>query len=254
MPDTSAVRTDCGSFRQAVSATSALRRSRRHATPHRDSPRWPPVCSSRPSSRPPPRPSAAPRRDGRGTTTYLVVLQEGVTGSAAAALVEAAGGTVVSDLSRKIGVLTATSAVPGLRRRPAGLDAGGGPPARTWRWRPRPCRAAGPSAPATRSRTQQWDMQQIRTEAGARRAGGLTAGRRRHPGQRDRRLAHRLPRGGGPAATSTARADATSSCPACISPLGTPAPCVDNQFHGTHVAGTVAARAERQGSSASRRT
>jgi subtilisin family serine protease len=32
-----------------------------------------------------------------------------------------------------------------------------------------------------------------------------------------------------------------------ISPLGTPFPCVDNQFHGTHVAGTVAAQANGAG-------
>ncbi len=32
-----------------------------------------------------------------------------------------------------------------------------------------------------------------------------------------------------------------------ISPLGTPDPCLDNQFHGTHVAGTVGARANGRG-------
>ena len=179
--------------------------------------------------------SAAPAATA-GTTTYLVVLQEGVTGSAATALVEAAGGSVVSDLTGQIGVVVATSSVPAfdaaLRASSLVVDAG-----ENLRFQGVP--GGGPQRSADIGEDLQWDMQQIRTdEAHAVQAGsprvdvgildsGIDGSTDHVDLARQRRL----------------RARTRLRPSAGISPLGTPEPCVDNQFHGTHVAGTVAAAA-----------
>ena len=74
---------------------------------------------------------AAPAATGE-LTSYLVVFDTGVTGTVARQLVTAAGGTVASDLTDQIGVVVATSAVPGFDAtlRASGLveDAGERPP------------------------------------------------------------------------------------------------------------------------------
>jgi subtilisin family serine protease len=169
-----------------------------------------------------------------GATTYLVVLQEGVTGTATAALVEATGGSVVSDLTGQIGVVVATSSVPGfdaaLRASSLVVDAG-----ENLRFQGVP--GGGPQQSADLGEQLQWDMQQIRTEqahavqAGSPRVdvGILDSGiDGNHVDLRDNVDCER------------GRDFVLSEG---VSPLGTPEPCVDNQFHGTHVAGTVAAAA-----------
>jgi subtilisin family serine protease len=198
-----------------------------------------------------------------GTTRYLVVLAgeetaDGFTAAGSpAALVAAAGGTIANDLSRQIGVVVAESPLAGfdeaLRASPVVVDAG-----EEWRWHGLPDASqvsafrggppgGGPAQTADPLEPLQWDMLQMRTpqahdvEAGARSVdvGILDSGvDGRHPDfvvgprgtnvdcARGRNSVSFLP--GGPG-------------------VGTPDPCTDNQFHGTHVAGTVAAQANGLG-------
>jgi subtilisin family serine protease len=187
--------------------------------------------------------ASAATADTSGTASYLVVLEEGVTGTAAQQLISTAGGTVASDLSAQIGVVVATSSVAGFDEalRASGLvvDA-----AENLRFQGIP--GGGPQRSADVGESLQWDMQQIRTEqahavqAGAPRVdvGILDSGiDGRHTDFLDSR-------GRSNVACARGRDFVLSEG---ISPLGTPDPCTDNQFHGTHVAGTVAARANGRG-------
>jgi subtilisin family serine protease len=162
------------------------------------------------------------------------------TSEGVSAAVAAAGGTVANDLSKQIGVLVVESSsatfasalaasalveTVGQDRRFRGLPDG------------------GPEQTADPAETLQWDMAQIRApqahnfQAGARAVdvGILDSGvDGHHPDfvvdgkgsnvdcARGRNSVGFLPSGPG---------------------VGSPDPCVDNQFHGTHVAGTVAAQA-----------
>jgi lantibiotic leader peptide-processing serine protease len=188
-------------------------------------------------------------------TSYLVVFDTGVSGTVARQMVTAAGGTIASDLTDQIGVVVATSAVPGFDAtlRASGLveDAAenlrfqGLPATQSHPGDGVPGGGAEPSNDALES--LQWDMAQIRTEeAHAIQAGSpavdvgiLDSGiDGSHADFNDVALASNvdcsrgrnfvtfLPTGPG---------------------VGTPDPCTDNQFHGTHVAGTVAARANGAG-------
>jgi subtilisin family serine protease len=179
----------------------------------------------------------------QGDASYLVVLEQGVTSAAAQQLITATGGTVVSDMAAQIGVVVARSSVAGYDAvlRASGLVADAG---RNLRFQGIP--GGGPQRSADPLEPLQWDMQQIRTEqahrvqAGSPRVdvGILDSGiDGRHTDFLDARGRSNVDCGRG--------RDFVLS--AGISPLGTPDPCLDNQFHGTHVAGTVAARANGRG-------
>ncbi|MGI9111319.1 MAG: S8 family peptidase [Gaiellaceae bacterium] len=184
-----------------------------------------------------------------GSERYLVVLQgtQDATGFAASgtstavkAAVSAAGGTIANDLSRQIGVVVAESSVgkfaDALSSSPLVETVGA-----DMRFKGLP--DAGPEQTADPLEAPQWDMMQIRApqahdvQAGSRvvDVGILDSGiDGRHPDffvdtagtnvdcSRGRNSVTFLPTGPG---------------------VGSPDPCTDNQFHGTHVAGTVGAQA-----------
>jgi lantibiotic leader peptide-processing serine protease len=194
-------------------------------------------------------PGASSSTAAAGSERYIVVLAgvQGADGFASAgahaatlAAVTAAGGTVANDLSKQIGVLVVESSASnfatalsssalvttvGKDKRFKGLPDG------------------GPEQTADPLESLQWDMEQIRApqahnfQAGSRSVdvGILDSGvDGRHPDfvvdgkgsnvdcARGRNSVSFLPSGPG---------------------IGNPDPCTDNQFHGTHVAGTVAAQA-----------
>jgi subtilisin family serine protease len=199
------------------------------------------------------------------TSRYIVVLagQETADGfqttgsqTAVQALVASAGGRIANDLSAQIGVVVAESPLAGfdsvLRSSPIVADAG-----QEWSWHGLPDASqvstfsrppgGGPAQTADPLEPLQWDMQQIRApqahdvQAGAASVdvGILDSGiDGRHPDfvvgsrgsnvdcARGRNSVSFLPSGPG---------------------VGNPDPCTDNQFHGTHVAGTVAAQANGLG-------
>ena len=193
---------------------------------------------------------AVPTATGsEGSTRYLVVLTGvqsdtgfAATGTAAAigAAVTAAGGTVANDLSQQIGVLVVESNVSTFATTLASsalVDTVG----KDTKFKGLP--DGGPEQTADPLESLQWDMEQIRApqahdvEAGSRSVdvGILDSGvDGRHPDfvvdgrgsnvdcARGRNSVGFLPSGPG---------------------VGSPDPCTDNQFHGTHVAGTVAAQA-----------
>jgi lantibiotic leader peptide-processing serine protease len=181
--------------------------------------------------------AAAEQAPAQEPATYLVVLNEGVGSAAARNLVTSAGGTVVTDLADRIGVVVAESPVPAFDAvlRSSGLVADA---AENLRFHGVP--GGGPQPSADPLESLQWDMQQIGTEpAHAVQAGsplvdvgildsGVDA---THPDFLD---------SSGTSNVDCARArDFVPAGPG----VGVPGACTDNQFHGTHVAGTVAARA-----------
>jgi lantibiotic leader peptide-processing serine protease len=185
-------------------------------------------------------------------TSYLVVFDTGVSGTVARQLITAAGGAVASDLTNQIGVVVATSAAPGfdatLRASGLVVDAAEnlrfqGLPGTQSHPGGVPGGGADPSADLLEG--QQWDMQQIRTEeAHAIQAGSpavdvgiLDSGiDGRHVDFRDED------------GTSNVDCERGRDFVLLVGPgVGNPDPCTDNQFHGTHVAGTVAARANELG-------
>jgi subtilisin family serine protease len=181
--------------------------------------------------------------------SYLVVLKNGVSSAAAEQLVSQAGGTITSDLTKQIGVVIAESEVVGFDAALNGsnkvelaaenLRFKGLPGSQDHPGDPVP--GGGPFESADTFEALQWDMRQIRApEAHAIQAGsrlvdvgildsGITASHPDFTGHDGNNV------------DCVRGRDFVLS--AGISPLGNPDPCVDNQYHGTHVAGTVAARA-----------
>jgi lantibiotic leader peptide-processing serine protease len=195
-------------------------------------------------------------------TRYLVVLAGQETadgfqpaGSAAAvqALLASAGGTLANDLRSQIGVVVAESPNPAfadlLRASPLVADA-----AEDWRWQGLPdasevavATAAPPPGGAEQTADPleplQWDMDQI----DAPEAHGVQAGSRAvDVGILDSGIDGHHPDflvdGAGSNVDCARGRNSVTFLPAGPG-VGTPDPCVDNQFHGTHVAGTVAAQA-----------
>jgi subtilisin family serine protease len=197
---------------------------------------------------------AVPASSGTADAQRYVVVLAGVqgdtgftaTGTSAAvdAAVKAAGGTVANDLSKQIGVLVVESSAASFASalsasslvQTVGND-------KKFKGLP----DSGPEQTADPLESPQWDMQMIRApqahnfQAGSRAVdvGILDSGvDGRHPDflvdgkgsnvdcARGRNSVGFLPSGPG---------------------VGTPDPCTDNQFHGTHVAGTVAAQANGLG-------
>lgn len=163
-------------------------------------------------------------------------------------LIEAAGGTVTSDLSKQIGVMIVESANEDFYALVSGYalveEVG-----RDWAWQGIPSYALGggegpaPEPVDDPTEALQWDMQMIRTDEAHEIQGGrpevqvgvLDSGIDGHhadftkdgASNVDCELGRNFVRfvaDGGPG-------------------VGVADPCVDNQFHGTHVAGTIAARA-----------
>ena len=181
--------------------------------------------------------------DGR----YLVTLAgtQGQNGfvldgtlTAVRTLVTAAGGTVVSDLSRQIGVLVVESRVASfgstLQASPLVDSVGQDFGVQMY--------ADAPDTTPDPGEGLQWDMKQIRTEEAHRTQAGIPAV---DVGVLDSGIDGRHPdfQKGGAFNVDCARGrDSLAVLPPGVA-VGTPDPCTDNQFHGTHVAGTIGARA-----------
>jgi subtilisin family serine protease len=161
------------------------------------------------------------------------------TTAAVSALIASAGGTVVNNLSRQIGVLTVQSANPAfaqlLDASPL-VDSVGNDFGVRMHENPAPDPSADPLEPF------QWDMRQIRTEqAHAIQAGRLAV----DVGVLDSGIDGRHPdfQKAGVSNVDCARGrNSLAALPPGVA-VGVPDPCTDNQFHGTHVAGTIGARA-----------
>jgi len=199
---------------------------------------------------------------------YLVALEGtqsadgfAATGSAAAvqALLTSAGATVATDLSRQIGVLVVSSTSPAvvgtLADSPLVDEVGA-----DWRWKGLPdASAVTPMAAPPRDRGDapeqtadpleplQWDMAQINAPA----AHDQQAGRRSVAvGILDSGIDGRHPDflvDGAGSNVDCARGHNSVTFLPSGPGVGNPDPCTDNQFHGTHVAGTVAAQANGVG-------
>ncbi|MGH3071831.1 MAG: S8 family serine peptidase [Gaiellaceae bacterium] len=187
-----------------------------------------------------------------GTQGYLVVLAgtQGADGFAApgsaAALrtaVAAAGGTIANDLSKQIGVLYVHSAAATFASalsasslvESVGADFG-------WQG----ISAAAPEPVDDPLESEQWDMQQIRTDEAHAIQGGIRAV---DVGVLDTGIDgyHHEFRKGLETNVDCARGRNSIAFLPTGPGVGNPDPCVDNQFHGTHVAGTIAARANGEG-------
>jgi subtilisin family serine protease len=190
-------------------------------------------------------PGSAGAATGQG---YLVVLAgtQSPSGFAAlgtdaqiAAAVGAAGGTIVSDLSSQIGVLVAESADTTFADAlvATGLAEVVG---RDFSWQGVP--GGGPEPADDPLEAIQWDMRQIRTdEAHEIQAGAPSV----DVGVLDTGIDGRHPdflKGGSSNVDCSRGRNSIAFVPGGPG-VGNPDPCTDNQFHGTHVAGTIAARA-----------
>jgi subtilisin family serine protease len=191
----------------------------------------------------------APGSADAGTSQrYLVVLSGTQTPSGFDALgtdaqvvtaVRAAGGAVVNDLSSQIGVLVAQSSgatFADLLLASDLVDVVG----KDFSWQALP--SGGPEPTDDPLEAIQWDMRQIRTDQ----AHDIQAGAPSvDVGVLDTGIDGRHPdfMKGGVSNVDCARGRNSIAFVPSGPGVGNPDPCVDNQFHGTHVAGTIAARA-----------
>jgi subtilisin family serine protease len=166
---------------------------------------------------------------------------------AALAAVEAAGGTVANDLSKQIGVMVVDSAnaqflalIKGYALvEEAGEDL-------SWQGVPTADGASAPEPQDDPLEAAQWDMQMINTDAAHDVQGGrpevqvgvLDTGIDGHHVDFRRGLASNV--------NCALGRNSITFLPGGPG-VGNPDPCVDNQVHGTHVAGTIAARANGVG-------
>jgi subtilisin family serine protease len=187
-----------------------------------------------------------------GTQGYLVVLTgtQGVDGfaatgttSAVRSAVRAAGGTVANDMSRQIGVLHVHSAAAtfasALAASPlvesVGADVG-----------VKALPTAAPEPQDDPGESLQWDMQQIRTDEAHAIQGGISAV---DVGVLDSGIDGRhvdFTKAGVSNVDCARGRNSLAALPPGVA-VGVPDPCIDNQFHGTHVAGTIGARANGLG-------
>jgi subtilisin family serine protease len=159
------------------------------------------------------------------------------------ALISAAGGQLVTDLSRQIGVVVAESGSAGfassLSVSPL-IDSVGND------FAVKMYASDAPDPSADPLEALQWDMQQIRTEQAHQTQAGISAV---DVGVLDSGIDGRHPdfTENGVTNVDCARGrDSLAVLPPGVA-VGTPDPCTDNQFHGTHVAGTIGARANGVG-------
>ena len=187
-----------------------------------------------------------------GMQAYLVVLagtqdSDGfaTTGTQAAirAVVTAAGGTVANDLSKQIGVLVAhspSSTFASALSASSLVESAGA----DFSWRG--ITAAAPEPVDDPLEGLQWDMQQIRTDEAHDIQGGIPAV---DVGVLDSGIDGRhidFVKGGVSNVDCGRGRNSIAFVPTGPG-AGTPDVCSDNQFHGTHVAGTIAARANGLG-------
>ncbi len=166
------------------------------------------------------------------------------TDAAVSTLVETAGGTIVADMSDEIGVLVARSSAPrfaqALQRSPLVATVGNDFGVKMYDGNRNAARAADPLE------SEQWDMKQIST----RRAHAVQDGVRRvDVGVLDSGTDGQHPdfTSGVSSNVDCARGrDSLAVLPPGVA-VGNPDPCIDNQFHGTHVSGTIGAQANGLG-------
>ena len=158
-------------------------------------------------------------------------------------LVTAAGGRMVSDLSAQIGVIVVEASAPGfadaVRTSPLVESVGNDFAVKVHS-------SDAPEPSADPLETLQWDMRQIRTEEAHARQAGIPAV---DVGVLDSGIDGRHPDflKGATSNVDCARGrNSLASLPPGVA-IGTPDVCSDNQFHGTHVAGTIGARANNIG-------
>jgi subtilisin family serine protease len=188
---------------------------------------------------------------------------------AALALIRSAGGTVLNDLTKQIGVVTAVSANPAFASL-VGANTNVDVVGEDFKWKafpsfeeavmsgeltlvdePEPCSVqTQPCPPGGPEETQdpleelQWSMEQIRTPQ----AHAIQSGSRAvqvgilDSGIDGQHLDFTLDQVGTNVDCALGR-DFVPLGPG----VGNPDPCIDNQFHGTHVAGIVAAQANQHG-------
>ena len=187
-----------------------------------------------------------------GTQGYLVVLAgtQGADGFAATgtqaavkAAVSAAGGTVANDLAKQIGVLVVhspSSTFASTLSSSALVESVGA----DFNWQGIAANAPEPVDDPLEA--TQWDMQQIRTDAAHAIQGGIPAV---DVGVLDSGIDgyHADFRKGLTTNVDCGRGRNSVAFVPGGPGVGNPDPCVDNQFHGTHVAGTIAARANGLG-------
>jgi subtilisin family serine protease len=157
-----------------------------------------------------------------------------------------AGGTVVSDLLKQTGVMVVQSTNPAfadLLSKVAPVETIG----RDYVWQGMPAGSGGPDSTPSALQQLQWSMQQIHApQAHAVQAGAPSV----TVGILDTGIDAQHPNFVGADGKTNVDCSRGHNSVAFLPGgpgLGNPSPCVDNAFHGTHVAGIVAARANGLG-------